>query len=165
MNVPKQAHVHALRQALELWIRWPRKDGKHLDRVELVKERLRLLINPSITDIYEKCATGEFTHVHILAHGAAYEEAGEQRFGLALCQQLDKNQPDIVSGSAWPRPCRPSSRIARAGPNHWLSPLQRVIRVIQALCWFPVVASRTIYTLRVSRGSLPHNFHSQREVQ
>ena len=148
MNVPKQAHVHALRQALELWIRWPRKDGKHLDRVELVKERLRLLINPSITDIYEKCATGEFTHVHILAHGAAYEEAGEQRFGLALCQQLDKNQPDIVSGK----------RLAKALQAEFKDRPGRSQPLVVTLA---TCDSGNPGSLLVPGGSIAHDLHSE----
>ncbi len=97
MTVPKQAHVVALRQALEPWIRWPHHNEKR-ERATLVKDRLRLLINPSVAEIYGACASGNYTHVHILAHGAAYEESGEQRFGLALCHQQDKKKIDIVSG-------------------------------------------------------------------
>ncbi len=97
MTVPKQAHVIALRKALEPWIRWPHHNDKQ-KRAALVKERLRLLINPSVEEIYSACASGNFTHVHILAHGAAYQESGEQRFGLALCRQQDKKQVEIVSG-------------------------------------------------------------------
>lgn len=98
MTVPKKAHVHALRQAMEPWIRWPRAKNNNTDRTQWVKERLRLLINPCINEIYDECATGQYTHIHILAHGASYEEAGEQRFGLALCQKHDKNQAEIISG-------------------------------------------------------------------
>ncbi|MEE9413565.1 MAG: CHAT domain-containing protein [Methylococcales bacterium] len=97
MAVPKQAHVVALRKALEPWIRWPHHHDSQ-ERATLVKERLRLLINPCVADIYNECASGNYTHIHILAHGASYEESGEQRFGLALCHQQDKKQVEIVSG-------------------------------------------------------------------
>lgn len=99
MTVPKKAHVHALRQAIDPWIRWPSNDdGNNTSRTELVKERLRLLINPCIDEIYDECAKGQYTHIHILAHGISYDQAGEQRFGLALCQKSDKNQLEIISG-------------------------------------------------------------------
>ena len=100
MTVPKKSHVHALRQAMEPWVRWPRKNdkGKEINRTVLVKERLRLLINPCIDEIYDECANNQYTHIHVLVHGIAYEKAGEQRFGLALCQKHDKNKVDIISG-------------------------------------------------------------------
>jgi hypothetical protein len=91
MTVPKKAHIHALRQAMEPWIRWPRSN-------DFIKERLRLLVNPSIETIYEACSKTQFTHIHVLAHGTSYEKAGEQRFGLVLCQQHDKNKKEVVSG-------------------------------------------------------------------
>jgi hypothetical protein len=109
-EVPLGLHVQALRAALEPWIRWPKRNSnnegpdisqeelKQQQRLKFVKERLKLLPHASMEDIYEACSKEQFTHVHILAHGASVEVAGEKRFGIALCAQKNRNQANVVSG-------------------------------------------------------------------
>lgn len=105
LSVPADAHVHALRAAVEPWVKWPkgapaaRTREVEAARLGSVRERLRLLVNASVEDIRETCARERFTHVHILAHGDTYEVAGEQRFGVALCQPGDRTRKDVVSGA------------------------------------------------------------------
>ncbi len=94
-SVPYREHLHALRQALEPWVGWAKTDD---ERLPLVKNQLTVLVNASLESVRQACAEGSFTHVHILAHGIAYEEAGEQRYGLALCADEDRSKPDTVSG-------------------------------------------------------------------
>lgn len=109
LEVPLASHVKALRTALEPWVRWPMlrlegpdaesgKADREQSRLACVKERLRLLPNASIDDIYSLCTREQFTHVHILAHGAPIEIAGENRYGLALCAQNDRNRMNVVDG-------------------------------------------------------------------
>lgn len=109
LEVPLDLHVNALREALEPWIRWPKhnsnNDSPELNQKELrrqrmqfVKEHLRVLPNASITDIYEICSKEQFSHVHILAHGDFTEIGGERRFGIALCAQDHRVKKQVVSG-------------------------------------------------------------------
>ncbi len=110
MSVPLEAHAAALRKAMNRWIEWEvsrdeKKDGDDgKDRwsieqpLEKVKKRLRVLPDASIESIYNLCAEENFTHVHILAHGAPFTEAGEHRFGLALCKTGRPGEMDVVSG-------------------------------------------------------------------
>jgi hypothetical protein len=110
LDVPLASHVQVLREAMDPWIQWPAAHGQKIEdaqsdrsgqrqrRITFVKERLRVLPNASISDIYNLCAQEQFTHVHILAHGAGMEIGGDQRFGLALCDQNDKNRVSVISG-------------------------------------------------------------------
>jgi len=104
LRIPLSSHVHALRAAIEPWVKWPRPSdrdaGVSLEKLRLpyVKERLRILADASIEDIYELCSKEAFTHVHILAHGDHDEIAGEQRFGIALCAKGNPSVKEVVSG-------------------------------------------------------------------
>jgi hypothetical protein len=104
MKVPAKAHIQAIREALEPWIRrlpeperTDNAEDNNRKRLKLVKNRLRLLPNASIDDIYNICAKEQFTHVHILAHGDTYENAGVKHFGVALCKN-GSSQKEVVSG-------------------------------------------------------------------
>ena len=148
MTVPKKSHIHALRQAMEPWIHWPHKNDKNTDRTAFIKERLRLLINPSINDIYNHCSKNQYTHIHILAHGVAYKKAGEQRFGLALCQQHDKNQIEVVSGK----------KIAKALQAKFTDSLGRSqpLMVTLATC-----DSGNTGSLLIPGGSIAYDLHAE----
>jgi hypothetical protein len=104
LAIPLEPHIHALRAALEPWIHWPEpaasdpESTQEQARLPYVKERLRVLTDANIEDIYDLCAQESFTHVHVLAHGAPYQLAGEQRFGLALCEKGKPSEIDVVSG-------------------------------------------------------------------
>ncbi|MBW7991289.1 MAG: CHAT domain-containing protein [Planctomycetes bacterium] len=109
LDVPLASHVHALRAALDPWVRRPlhpkeesdtasKGDSKGQSALTFIKKRLRLLPNASIEDIYSICAREQFTHVHILAHGAELDVGGEKRYGLALCDPNEGNRMNVVSG-------------------------------------------------------------------
>ncbi len=108
LDVPLASHVHALRAALDPWVRRPvhpgeddalsEGDTKEHSHLTFIKKRLRLLPNASIEDIYAICAQEQFTHVHILAHGAELDVGGEKRYGLALCDPNDGHRMNVVSG-------------------------------------------------------------------
>lgn len=94
-TVPAQAHLQAIREALEPWVRWEATPEK---RVHFLSDHLTLLNNASLEDIRKACSESDYTHVHVLAHGASFEEAGETRWGVALCAQNDRSRPDVVDG-------------------------------------------------------------------
>ncbi len=96
LNVPAQAHLNALRMAIEPWVKL-RNQGMAWERVQDVKKILAVLPNASLKKIREACASTEYTHVHILAHGAPLENSGDKRYGVALCNDIDES-PDIVDG-------------------------------------------------------------------
>ncbi len=93
--VPYREHTHALRMALEPWIR---RAATPEQRLPLIKDHLTVLPEATLEDIRRACAASDYTHVHILAHGVAYEQAGEQRFGLALAGPRDRSRAEIVEG-------------------------------------------------------------------
>ena len=95
MTVPFREHTHALRLALEPWVR---RAASAERRLPLIKEHLTLLAEATLEDIRRACAAADYTHVHLLAHGVAFEQAGEPRFGLALASPRDRSRPEIVEG-------------------------------------------------------------------
>lgn len=101
LTVPIKNHVRALRKSLEPWVGLQTASGEKAspDRVDEVRKRIRILNDASIKSIYEICSREYFTHVHILAHGGSFEESGEQRFGLILCDPEDTSKPHYVSGA------------------------------------------------------------------
>jgi CHAT domain len=94
LNVPAQAHLQALRSAIDPWVKIA--ESAKL-RVAQVKQILTVLPNATLKQIREECATKEYTHVHILAHGAPLESSGDKHFGLALCNESDQGL-DIIDG-------------------------------------------------------------------
>lgn len=95
LYVPAKTHLQALREAIEPWVKI--KDNVE-DRLVEVKKMLTVLPNASIEKIRRVCAANEFTHVHILAHGDTLLNAGVQRYGVALCTEVDTGQRDVVDG-------------------------------------------------------------------
>lgn len=95
--VPAEAHLKALREAIAPWVKI--KDDPQR-RVTEVKKLLTVLPDASLQDIRDQCAQQHHTHVHILAHGAPFSDAGDRRFGVALCRQGDNTQWDVVDGES-----------------------------------------------------------------
>ena len=94
--VPAQAHLQALREAVEPWVK--RKDTAE-ERIYEVKKILTILPDASLEKIRKECAINEYTHVHILAHGAPLKNAGENHYGVALCSDYD-HTAQIVDGES-----------------------------------------------------------------
>ncbi|MGY6275415.1 CHAT domain-containing protein [Methylomonas sp. MgM2] len=115
LYVPSQTHLQALREAIEPWV--PRKDS-HAERLPAIKKLLTVLPNASLEKIRKECASNEYTHVHILAHGDTYKYAGEDRYGVALCNDYDQAK-DVVDGErlAIALTARDSSGTARFRPT------------------------------------------------
>jgi hypothetical protein len=87
-SVPAHEHLKKIQEALE-----PYFDTDEFD------QHLTTLTEATLEDIRKACERTAYTHVHILAHGAAMTEPGKRsRYGLALHAQHDPSEVDIVSG-------------------------------------------------------------------
>ena len=157
-EVPLAPHVQALRAALEPWIPWPRRNSNNespdlsqeelkQQRLKFVKERLRVLSDASIEDIYDACSKEQFTHVHILAHGDYAMVAGEERFGIALCAQDNRNHKKVVSGKRLAKALQPEGEYGSRRSN----PLM----VTLATC-----DSGNPGSVLVPGGSIAHDLHT-----
>lgn len=93
--VPAEQHLLALRRAIDPWVAI--KDSPE-EKLSEVKKMLTVLPDATLEQIRHACADSEFTHVHILAHGAPFEKSGDQCYGLALCSSTDATQVDVVDG-------------------------------------------------------------------
>lgn len=94
-QVPYPQHLLALRQAVDPWI--VTQDTREAQIAEVAR-MITVLPEATLPQIRQACADGTYTHVHILGHGASYEYAGDQRFGLALCAESDPTQIEVVDG-------------------------------------------------------------------
>lgn len=101
-RVPLEAHLLALRGALDPWL------SAHDPEKEF---RKFVKVLPAATDaqIERICAEGDFTHVHLLAHGSEFVENYDTRYGIALHNAQDPEGPAvIVSGERLATILRPS---------------------------------------------------------
>ena len=101
-GIPLEAHVVALRQVIEPWMRFylPDKGPRYAEeRRERVAEHLTIVPQASIRDIETLCATGRYTHVHILAHGMPLRKGDDRRYGLAFHHPSQPSHVDMVDGA------------------------------------------------------------------
>ena len=101
-GIPLEAHVIALRQVIEPWMRFylSDRDPRYVEeRRERVAEHLTIVPQASIRDIETLCATGRYTHVHILAHGMPLRKGDDRRYGLALHHPSQPSVVDMVDGA------------------------------------------------------------------
>ena len=98
--VPIESHLLALRKVINPWVGYFETEDE--ERAARVAEHLVFLPRVSADSLQEACATGRFTHVHLLAHGLKYTEGGKEgdiRYGLAFHNSRDPDGPcDIVDG-------------------------------------------------------------------
>ena len=94
--VPLEPHLLALRRELEPWIN---AYGDDVERKKQIEKMLTILPEATVDQIQEVCATETYTHIHILAHGIPYTDAGDHHFGIALHPRHAGGPCDIVSGS------------------------------------------------------------------
>jgi hypothetical protein len=155
LTVPIREHVRALRDALDPWIGIYDDDAttttdrrqRALKRVEAVKEHLRIITAASVEDIYDKCAAESFTHVHILAHGDVYSEAGEERFGIAL-HKKGTREKQVIGGRQLAKALKAEGRdaVSRSEP----------LVVSLAIC-----DSGQQGSVLVPGGSIAHELHAE----
>ncbi|WP_395752585.1 CHAT domain-containing protein [Prosthecobacter sp.] len=103
--VPLESHLLALRAAIDPWVS-PETATK--SAAQMVAEHLVVLPQASVEQIRAACATGGFSHVHILAHGLGRndESTGERSYGLALHDSRDAGALSIVDGKTLARALR-----------------------------------------------------------
>lgn len=144
-RIPAQDHLDALRRAIEPWVDIL-DPGQHEARIEKVKQHLTVLPDASLEDIRQACAATAYTHVHILAHGAACEEAGDLRFGIALARPGDPSTADIVDGT------RLAIALTAAGNDGSARPVPTFVSL--ATC-----DSGNIESVLTPGGSIAHALH------
>jgi hypothetical protein len=110
-DLPLDAHVLALRQAIDPWIGWNDGDkgetGVETDDAESelranrsreVQQMPTVLIDPTLEDISRETRRIAFTHVHVLAHGAPLPDAGPGQTLYGLCFRGARGGTDVVDG-------------------------------------------------------------------
>jgi hypothetical protein len=95
--VPAEAHLLALRRALIPWLALP-EDIDETERSAIVAERLALVPDATVATLEEACASGRYTHVHILAHGVELRTDYDVRYGLAFHSHSGASGREVVSG-------------------------------------------------------------------
>lgn len=95
--VPAQEHLEALRRAIDPWIKI--KDTPD-ERVAEVRKMLTVLKNATGRKISEACQGDDYTHIHILAHGAPMPDSGNRRFGIVLNKEADPAGYVAVDGQS-----------------------------------------------------------------
>lgn len=113
-SIPLDAHLLVLRRVIAPWVYYydPADPEQQRARVE---EHLHVLPGASIKAIEDACASGGYTHVHILAHGVEDKGEYDTRFALALHDNRDPRQMEKVSGSRLATALRASTRRDAAG--------------------------------------------------
>lgn len=103
-SVPFEQHLAALLRALRHWL--PPVDGptgRHRDGDEAFervrKIHLHVLEQATMADVDRACSREEFTHVHVLAHGAPDLGSPGQPYGIALHSASNLHDVHVVSGA------------------------------------------------------------------
>jgi hypothetical protein len=110
-EIPLKEHLVALRSIIDPWI----QHGGNKEPRERVAEHLKVLPQATLQEIENECATGDYTHVHILSHGIPLQVGDDQRFGLALHDRVDRETADIVDGQRLAKALRPPRRNGKQG--------------------------------------------------
>ncbi len=114
-KVPVEAHLLALRRAVDPWVAYFDEDDED-ERRRQVDRCLHVLPAASIGAIQDACAQGDYTHVHVLAHGVTRHDGFDLRFGIALHDEADPDgPPDVVGGDRFASALRPLARPDREG--------------------------------------------------
>lgn len=96
-EIPVEAHLLALRQVIEPWM-WHYDEEDTGEWQSRVDEHLTFLPNATVDGLLDACASGGYTHVHLLAHGVAMDRDLGRRYGLALHNSRDVSATDVVDG-------------------------------------------------------------------
>ena len=112
--VPLEPHLLALRKVISPWVFHYRPDDEN-ERKARVGEHLTVLPQASLREIEKECATGQYTHVHILAHGVPLTKGDDRRYGLALHGAFDADTVDVVDGERLAKSLRPPLPSMRGG--------------------------------------------------
>jgi hypothetical protein len=105
-TIPLESHLQVLRRLIAPWVKYyPTAASGEMSQAKVdelrkkqVEDHLHFLPFASIDAIEEACSSGNFTHVHILAHGVEQKESYGTRFVLALHNARNSDEVDYVSG-------------------------------------------------------------------
>jgi hypothetical protein len=114
--VPAQDHLNGLRRAIEPWVRCKldiNGDPDPEERIKEVETILTVLPEATLAKLRAKCESEEFTHVHILAHGAEFPRQNDQHYGIALCDENDPRKPSVIDGDSLARAVTANESAAR----------------------------------------------------
>jgi hypothetical protein len=103
--IPLESHLLALRQAIDPWVHHFANDE---ERQKMIEQNLVVLPNATIEQIREQCATGRFTHVHLLAHGLIMSPQNrlDYQYGLVLHDSGNSSKRQLVNGRSLARALR-----------------------------------------------------------
>lgn len=94
--VPAQAHLEALRRAIDPWVK---ARDTPAERVVEVRKLLTVLPNATARSISDACQAEDYTHVHLLAHGAPLP-GSDRRYGIVLCKEGEATEHIVVDGQS-----------------------------------------------------------------
>jgi hypothetical protein len=108
--VPWVEHREALERAVEPWVFYYDPDDPNEKRARL-EEHLRVLPEVTVEQILEACACGEYTHIHLLAHGIKTDIDERSRYTLSLsAPQAEGGGAELVDGPWLATLVRPNVR-------------------------------------------------------
>lgn len=145
--VPAQQHLNALRRAIDPYVAIVGGDDAKDKRVADVTKQLTILPEATLKNIADACRDGDYTHVHILAHGAPFGDDDQKRFGVALRDDGEPAGYKVVDGE--------TLAIALRGA-------QTSTAVTKALPTFLSLAtcdSGAVESVVVPGGSIAHELH------
>lgn len=96
-TVPYEAHRKALLSAIEAF-QYPGRDDRPVHEKaprQQFGDLLTILLDPTLTEVFEECRKAEYTHVHILTHGDL-SETSPDAYGLVL--RGPNGSAEVVSG-------------------------------------------------------------------
>lgn len=96
-NVPFVDHRLALERAIEPWL-FHYQDGNEAEKRQRMEEHLTVIEGASVKALLDACASGSYTHVHLLAHGVPINGQPGSQYGIALNSEIP-GQTDVVDGS------------------------------------------------------------------
>jgi CHAT domain-containing protein/metallo-beta-lactamase superfamily protein len=96
-DIPFNEHLAVLEKAVEPFL-YPGKDERKQTSENRIDygDWMTVLTDVSLDDLVTTCSSAKYTHVHVLAHGAADETTSGRPFGLRL--RGADGEPEIVSG-------------------------------------------------------------------
>jgi hypothetical protein len=143
-KVPAEQHLIALQRAINPWELAKDREDENLCE----KRLLTVLREATLEQIREACAETEFTHVHILAHGAPYGTAGDHRYGLALCSSTNPGEIDVVIGERLASALNPNRATTEAGQSR------------PTVLSFATCDSANVGSVLTPGGSIAHELHA-----
>lgn len=143
--VPAKDHLMALRRAIDPWVAIS-SDAE--GRLCSVKQLLTVLPDATLEKLRDACRADEYTHVHLLAHGASFKDAGNDRYGIALLTDGGAVDFTVVDGERL--------AIALMGRDASGRTHKPPTLVSLATC-----DSGNVSTVLVPGGSIAHELHTQ----